>query len=81
MPIKSVRSSPAAFRFDPDVKKALAVIAAREGRSMANMLEWLIKQHCEREALGWPVSAESSRKPSPTDVAANATLGTEIKKA
>jgi len=21
---------------------------------MANMLEWLIKKHCEAEKLGWP---------------------------
>lgn len=52
--MKSVRNSPAAFRFDPAVKEALSVIAERDGRSMANMLEWLIKQHCEREGLGWP---------------------------
>ncbi|RUP25731.1 MAG: hypothetical protein EKK45_18520 [Curvibacter sp.] len=52
--MKSVRSSPTAFRFDPTVKKALAVIADKDGRSMANMIEWLIKQHCEREGLGWP---------------------------
>jgi hypothetical protein len=43
-----------AFRFDPTVKEALQAIADREGRSMANMLEWLIRKHCEREGLGWP---------------------------
>jgi hypothetical protein len=69
--MKSVRSSPAAFRFDPDVKKALAAIAAREGRSMANMLEWLIKQHCEREALGWPVSIEGALEAGPNGAAEN----------
>lgn len=49
-----VKSTPTAFRFDPTVKQALATIADREGRSMANMLEWLIRKHCERESLGWP---------------------------
>lgn len=49
-----VKSTPTAFRFDPTVKQALATIADREGRSMANMLEWLIRKHCEREGLGWP---------------------------
>ena len=49
-----VKSTPTAFRFDPTVKQALATIADREGRSMANMLEWLIRTHCEREGLGWP---------------------------
>jgi len=51
------RSSPTAFRFDPDVKAALALISERENRSMSNMMEWLIRKHCEREGLGWPVSA------------------------
>ena len=52
--MKNVRSSSTAFRFDPVVKDALFVIADRDGRSMANMIEWLIKQHCDREGLGWP---------------------------
>lgn len=57
---KAARSSPTAFRFDPTVKQALDLIADREGRSKANMLEWLIRKHCEREGLGWPpVSHES----------------------
>ena len=52
--MKNVRSSPTAFRFDPTVKNALVAISKMEGRSMANMIEWLIKQHCERLGLGWP---------------------------
>lgn len=49
-----VKGTATAFRFDPEVKAALLTIADREGRSMANMLEWLIRKHCEREGLGWP---------------------------
>lgn len=58
----AIKSSPVAFRFDPEVKRALAVIADREGRSKANMMEWLIRKHCEREGLGWPLDevAESA---------------------
>ncbi|QRR08573.1 hypothetical protein FPJ27_19615 [Burkholderia sp. MS455] len=52
--MKSVRNQPAAFRFDPTVKASLSLIAKRDGRSMANMLEWLIRKHCEVEGLGWP---------------------------
>ena len=52
--MKTARNLPTAFRFDPSVKGALFVIADREGRSMANMLEWLIRKHCEREGLAWP---------------------------
>lgn len=52
--MKTTRNTPTAFRFDPSVKQALDFIADREGRSKANMLEWLIRKHCEREGLGWP---------------------------
>lgn len=52
--MKSVRNQPTAFRFDPTVKASLSLIAERDGRSMANMLEWLIRRHCEAEGLGWP---------------------------
>jgi hypothetical protein len=31
-----------------------ARIAERDGRSMANMMQWLIRKHCEKESLGWP---------------------------
>jgi hypothetical protein len=54
----TVRNAPVAFRFDPDVKQALSLIAERDGRSMANMMEWLIRKHCEREQLGWPPHVE-----------------------
>lgn len=50
----SPKSNPTTFRFQPEVRSALAVIAERQGRSMANMLEWLIKKHCEPKKLGWP---------------------------
>lgn len=49
------RKAPIAFRLDPEVKLALAFIAEREGRSKANMMEWLIRKHCEREGFGWPL--------------------------
>lgn len=52
--MKPPRSAPIAFRFDPTTKAALFLIADREGRSMANMMEWLIRKHCEKEQLGWP---------------------------
>lgn len=70
--MKSVRSSPTAFRFDPTVKDALSTIAERDGRSMANMIEWLIKQHCEREGLGWPPLGAKSSVDTQTKVAAKA---------
>lgn len=38
----------------PNCQGLLSFIAERDGRSMANMLEWLIRRHCEAEGLGWP---------------------------
>lgn len=67
--MKSPRNLPTAFRFTPEVKAALAVISERDGRSMANMMEWLIRKHCEREQLGWPVSARELSKASPARAA------------
>lgn len=62
--MKSSRSAPVAFRFDPATKAALAFIAERDGRSMANMMEWLIRKHCEKESLGWPPGAMDPTEPA-----------------
>ncbi len=78
--MKSVRSSPTAFRFDPTVKDALSVIADRDGRSMANMIEWLIKQHCEREGLGWPPAGAMSSTDTQTKTAKAAVKAPRAKK-
>lgn len=61
-----IKATATAFRFDPEVKDALSAIADREGRSMANMLEWLIRKHCEREGLGWPPGVGSGNRESRT---------------
>lgn len=58
--MKTVKNVPTAFRFDTTVKSALSLLADKEGRSMANMLEWLIRKQCEREGLGWPPSVEGT---------------------
>jgi hypothetical protein len=60
--MKPVRNYPTAFRFDPTVKASLALIADRDGRSMANMVEWLIRKHCESQGLGWPPEGCASKK-------------------
>lgn len=64
--MKPAKNAPMAFRFDVTVKTALSLLADKEGRSMANMLEWLIRKQCEREGLGWPPSVEDSGASSPT---------------
>jgi hypothetical protein len=69
--MKTERKNPTAFRFDPVVKDALDFIADREGRSKANMLEWLIRKHCEREGLGWPPVTPEVHVVSADDLLAN----------
>jgi len=41
-------------RIDPQLKEALRIAANREHRSISNMLEWLVRQHCERESISIP---------------------------
>lgn len=54
--------APTTFRFQPHVKEALLLISDQQGRSMANMLEWLIKQYCEHEGMGWPPKEAPANK-------------------
>ena len=45
------------LRIEPGVKNAVRVAAAREHRSVANMVEVLIRRHCED--AGIPVSGRN----------------------
>lgn len=42
------------FRIDPALKEALRSAAAHEHRSIANMVEVLIREYCEREKISIP---------------------------
>ena len=39
------------LRIDPAIKEALREAAQRENRSVANMIEVLIRRHCERKEI------------------------------
>jgi hypothetical protein len=39
------------FRIDPGLKEALRTAADREHRSIANMVEVMIRDHCGREGI------------------------------
>jgi hypothetical protein len=41
-------------RMDPRLKEALRIASTREHRSISNMLEWLVRQHCERAGISIP---------------------------
>jgi len=39
------------FRVSPDLKAKLEAVAAKENRSLTNMFETLVLNHCQREGL------------------------------
>lgn len=45
------------LRIDPNLKEAARIAALREHRSVANLIEWLIRQHCD--ATGIPIPEQS----------------------
>jgi len=42
------------LRIEPGLKEAVKEAAAREHRSVANMIEMLIRRHCERRDITIP---------------------------
>ena len=46
------------LRIDPGLKEAARVAAKRDHRSIANMIEILIRQHCEKEGIPIPEQQE-----------------------
>jgi len=42
------------LRIDPTLKEALRIAALRDHRSIANLLEVLIRQHCEEHGISIP---------------------------
>jgi len=47
----SGKTSTLTFRIEPRLKNALRIAAERENRSIANMLEVLIRDHCDRSGI------------------------------
>ncbi len=42
------------LRVNPDIKEAIRIAAKKEHRSIANMVEILIREHCERAGISIP---------------------------
>jgi hypothetical protein len=53
------------LRIGPALKDAARTAALREHRSIANLVEWLIRQHCE--AAGIPIPEQSELFQEPDD--------------
>lgn len=47
------------LRMSQDVKELLRLAAAQEHRTLSNMLEYLVLQHCEQRGLRLPAAARS----------------------
>lgn len=47
------------FRIDPGLKEALRIAAGLEHRSIANMVEVLIRDYCEQRGIEIPSSEEA----------------------
>ncbi len=45
------KTSTLTFRIEPELKEALRTAAVREHRSIANMVEILIRDYCERNGI------------------------------
>lgn len=50
------------FRIDPALKEALRVAADQQRRSIANMIEILIRDYCEQRGIGIPPSETPKNK-------------------
>lgn len=58
------KSTTLALRIDPDAKEALRTAAEQEHRSITNMVEVLIREHCGRKGIAIP---ENNERPGRKD--------------
>jgi hypothetical protein len=49
-----IKTATLTFRIDPSLKEALRIAAHAEHRSIANMIEVLIRDHCEQRGIVIP---------------------------
>lgn len=54
MDMATTKTATVTFRIDPGVKEGLRIAAAREHRSIANMVEVLIREYCGRNDISIP---------------------------
>lgn len=54
----TVKTATLTFRIDPSLKEALRIAADQEHRSVANMVEVLIRGYCEQRGIEIPHSED-----------------------
>lgn len=55
----TIKTATLTFRIDPGLKEALRIAADQEHRSIANMVEVLIRDYCEQRGIAIPHSGEA----------------------
>lgn len=55
----TIKTATLTFRIDPGLKEALRIAADQEHRSIANMIEVLIRDYCEQHGIAIPLSEEA----------------------
>ncbi len=58
----TAKTSTLTFRIDPGLKEALRSAAVREHRSIANMVEVMIRDHCGRSGIAIPKKQEAAKR-------------------
>lgn len=58
----TVKTATLTFRIDPGLKEALRTAADQERRSIANMVEILIRDYCEQRGIVIPPPAKANTK-------------------
>ena len=53
----ATKTATLSFRIDPGLKEGLRIAAQREHRSIANMVEVLVRDYCRREDIAIPEQA------------------------
>jgi hypothetical protein len=55
----TIKTATLTFRIDPGLKEALRLAADHEHRSIANMIEVLIRGYCEQRGIAIPHSEDA----------------------
>lgn len=58
----TIKTATLTIRVDPDLKEALRAAAQAEHRSIANMIEVLIREHCDKNGIAIDQSEESEQR-------------------
>ncbi|MDE2395592.1 MAG: hypothetical protein KGL43_28595 [Burkholderiales bacterium] len=52
------------LRVTPELKDLLRLASTREHRTLSNMVEYLVREHCERNQIAAPPRRSASRRKS-----------------